>query len=171
MSANEWSLLTSLPEPHQAVSVSFKWPSELHCIIEYIGPSLEALRDAGCITDDIYDQFSRCKMRVVYGHKGDRCRRSRWYGEYGKRSPFWKVTWHAARDRALKMPGVTEEHFLAGWEPSALTQEAEPAMVQRARCIGRKQRTVRWSVFERLLIVVDWDAVRAATISQRQCTT
>jgi hypothetical protein len=141
MSTNQWSLITDLPEPHQAVSVAFKWPSESRCIIEYIGPSLEALRDAGCITDEIYGQFTGARMRTAHTGNGDSCRKSRWYGAYGKRSPFWKITWHAGRERALKMPGVSESHAGSQWEPSALTQEAEAAMVQRARCGAKKKRT------------------------------
>jgi hypothetical protein len=162
-------LITNLPEPHQAVSVSFKWPSETICIVEYIGPSLEALRDAGCITDEILGVFTRVKMRVFH-RNGSVCKRSRWYGEYGKRSPYWKITWSVRREFALTLPGVTtEQHAQAGgWEPSPLSTEAEPAMVQRARCIGRKQRPVRWSVFERKLIVVDWERIQAQTIVTRE---
>jgi hypothetical protein len=159
MSTNVWSLITDLPEPHQAVSVHFKWPSAQRCIVEYFGPSLEALHAAGIITDDTFATFKGSRARVVHTGSGDTCRRSRWYGAYGKTSPHWRITWHADRELALTLPGVSQTE-----------EQAEDPMVERSRCIGRHQRPVRWAVFKRFdfkLIYVDWAGIQARNVIAR----
>jgi len=145
-----WSVIRPLPD-HPAIQASFDWRADSGLVtVEYIGPSLEEMHAAGCITKEILDQFTRCKFRVCAGPDGSSCQRKRWYGEAGRRFPHWKIRWLASREYALTLPGVTE--------PSV-----EPSMVQRSRCVGRLQRLIDWTVIERKLIVVNWGMIRAQT--------
>jgi len=143
-----WSLIRPLPD-HPDVTVAFDWQGE-NVRIDYVGPSLQQLYAAGCITDEVVAAFG-AGMRVLGMRDGSSCRRRRWYGTEGRKLAYWKIEWRAFRERALTLPGVTE--------PSV-----EPSMVERCRNVGRLQRPARWSVIEGKLIVVDWATIRGEAL-------
>lgn len=134
-----------LSAPHEAISVEVKWRAGgCWADVEYAGASLEEMRAAGCIDAYTLDIFSRTRQRITSSELGT-CKRSRWYGK----PAGWRIVWTVKRENFHRLPGC-----------SSARMSQPRADGERVRSVGRHQRSVRWTVIERKLIVVDWDALR-----------
>jgi hypothetical protein len=158
--------------PDDLVRVSAReytaWNGFTNIEVEYVGPSLPALVDAGCITQAMADSFTVEKKPG----KGR-------LDEHGNR--YWRKPARCAaqperviiircimeRDFALSLPGVRENLIDDTDEACAPTrQPARPHdATVRARTVG--PRRVSWTA-DGNVITPDWPLLRAATAAWRE---
>jgi len=165
----------TLPAPHGSISVSierFAWGA----CVEYVGPSLEALREAGCIDEATYNEYAANPRRRLCAWPQHECWRRNVYS--GKRAPtairIRHKLWDEAKARAL--PGVREALEGAPATPRALRVDlAQLARVgletevlrKKQRAVGRFQRLVEYVTCENL-IVPNWSELVGARFASAE---
>jgi hypothetical protein len=146
-------------------------------IVEYTGPSVAALLEAGCLTPMMADQ-----LKVPSAGRG---RRDEDGDNFTKTKRPLKgfperlqISRYIREGDARKLPGVAACLDAAKEEETpkypALEERARSAVSLlgadnykvRARCVGRKQRRAVWSTVERL-ILIDWGFVKAQAVMAR----
>lgn len=147
-------------------------------IVEYIGASMAALVEAGCITAAMVEQFATPSAgRGRRDEHGDNFtktpRPSKGFPERVQISRYIR------EGEARKLPGVAavldaakeEEtrdvrNFRASLERQAVYAAGADNYKVRARCVGPKRRRAVWSAVDQL-IIVDWSFVQAQAVMAR----
>lgn len=161
-------------QDHEGIRVFAKRYDPL--LIKYIGPSLDALHAASCITDKMLECFNS-------GKRGG----SRFRDENGdcfsrrprktKKCPEGvQITrWVKDVDRAISLPGVAAYLNGAHSLVQAAGSRGEPTVGEllklfpgrgfkkRERCIGRFQRPTEWMSIGNVPLI-DWRSIRAARV-------
>lgn len=165
------SELKQLPAPHAAISVEVKRCGGF-AVVEYVGPSLEALHAAGCIDRVAFDLFSETRQRIASSELGE-CKRQRWYSS----PPGWKIIWRVWPSQLDRMPGCSSADVAAMSRTEALALLSAmresiglsgTGLRLRERAIGQHQRIVQWAECEGV-IWPDWDALRVRPAEVQPC--
>lgn len=124
--------------------------------VEYVGPSLPALVDAGCITQVMIDQFTAGK-KPGKGRLDEHGNRYRRRGARCKAQPERVIVtrYITERDFALSLPGVREnlidETDESDRDDSGRVVRQPRNKAERPRAVGRRQRLAQWTTIENVI--------------------